>query len=148
VGGYYGSLISTNTPGVSETVPLYLLKIAKGVSQFRPEFFYASGSSTNNASNEINYQLFGATLKNIIRIKDLSEIQPFVLTGLQYSKYDTTTVGANAGGGFHLGFGFDYVLSKNIQLRNDYMMCNGPGRFLVISIGIQFTLGTEEATPN
>lgn len=141
IGAYYGPLMSADTPAVYDIVSMNGVKIAKGLSYYRPEFFYHQGQSDGDDGNKIEYQLYGLTFKNFISVEGTEDVRPFVLTGLQQSQYKTDWLGDSGGGGFHLGFGFELSIAKELHIRNDYIICNGPGRFVVVSIGLQYSFG-------
>lgn len=148
-GVYYGPLIAGGSvSGVNEIVRMTGFKLSKGISHYRPEFFLHKGTSTESA-NHIDIMMSGLTFRNYINIQDLEGIRPFVLTGIQYARYTTTTVGTRSSSGFHLGFGIDYIVSPSLQFRSDFIFCNGgSGRILVVSLGVQFSFGDIKNTKN
>lgn len=142
LGIYYGPLIAGGSvSNVNEVVMMTGLKFSKGLSYYRPEVFLHKGHA-NTPSDDIDFTMSGLTFRNYVPIKDLEGIRPFVLTGIQYAQYETTTLGKQTASGFHLGFGLDYIVSPSIQFRGDFIFCNGSsGRILLLSLGLQSSFG-------
>lgn len=132
-GPFIGPLLSNAIPAFEDMPVLTGIRANTTVSFIRPEILYAQGSSSTGKA-----QLAYLSLKHEIKLLDIEDFTPFFLTGLQILRYEPPT---STGNGFHLGFGFDFVINKQVQFRNDFIMGNGPGRYLMIFVGIQISPG-------
>lgn len=114
---------------------------------YRPELTYAQGSEAG-----ASYKVFLLSFKNPVYLKGAEDIRPFFQAGVQMSQYEPAVNGVTGskerGNGFHLGFGVEIDISKNVQIRNDYYFANGPGRVLIVGLGIQAQFGGEESGNN
>ena len=141
---FTGPLLPSSISGLSESIMMTGFKLGKGMSYYRPEVSYAQGNEAGTS-----YRMVVLTFKNPVHIEGLEDIRPFFLTGLQMSEYEPVFNGSTGarerGNGFHLGFGIEVDLGKEFQIRNDYLFANGPGRVLVVHLGLQLRFGGESS---
>ena len=147
-GLYYGLLIPSTIPAIGESLPLYGVRLSKGVRGFRFEASFFNGSNTEEFGNEVEINQFALALKNTYHFSDIEDFNMVILTGLQYNSYESSVLGSFTGNGFHIGFGLEHKLVSGFWLRNDYLYSNGPGKYLMITLGLQYTFDTKKENSN
>ena len=144
LGVSYGPLMSGSAPGFTEATPGLGLKLNKGMSYYRPLIYILKGESTADPNNTIDATIYGLSLKNILNFdifNDVSELSPYLLTGLQYIEYESSDEGNISANGFHLGGGIDYHLVSKFYLSGELILHNGPWRVFAIHVGLQYHFG-------
>lgn len=136
VGVFTGPFIS-KAPGFNEVLGANGLRINKGMSYYRPELTYMQADKD---AEEFSY--LALSLKNPVLLDGLEGIRPYFYVGLHRSVYTNPTSGGEvSGSGFHLAGGIEYQIVGSSFFRADVFYGNGPGKQLLVSLGIQIDFG-------
>lgn len=138
-GLYTGTLILANIPEVIDNVPPVVLKLGLNSSFgfLEVSLLHARGNDMRWRSGMIDYRF------------NLDELGvPFhALFGFQadmYQKYDGER--EYYGGGWHYGGGAHIELIRHLYLRADFVNRFGPGRSLLVIVGLAVGLGDASET--
>lgn len=138
-----GVLLPQNITGLNDNFIVSGVRLAKGISEFRPEILFLQGKE-----NGAEFTLLDLTIKNTLFTDNLGGLKPIWTIGWHYARYKrpdqgTTTFDYINAPGLHYGFGFEIPFVHNLVMRNDFSLSNGPGRLLVVSLGLQWTFDSE-----
>ncbi len=136
IGLYTGTLILSKIPEVIDNIPPIVLKLGmnSALGLIEVSLLHARGNDMRWRSGMIDYRF------------DLDDLQiPFhALFGFQadmYQKYDGEQ--EFFGGGWHYGGGAHIEVVPQLFLRADFVNRFGPGRTLLVLIGLSVGIGGE-----
>lgn len=137
VGAYTGTLLLANIPEVIDNVPPVLLRLGWNANfgSIEASLMHARGNDMRWRSGMIDYRF------------DLDELKlPFhALFGFQMDAYQIYDGEAEYyGGGWHYGGGATFEILPHLDFRADFINRFGPGRSLLVLVGLQVGLGEKE----
>lgn len=136
-GLYTGTLLLANIPEVIDNVPPVVLKLGMNSSMgfLEASIMHARGNDMRWRSALIDYRFdlddLGVPLHAL-----------FGFHGDMYQIYDGET--EYYGGGWHYGGGAHIEIIPHLYLRTDFVNRFGPGRSLLVLVGLSVGIGTAE----
>jgi len=136
-----GPMLPQNITGYHEVIMTSGVRVAKGVSAFRPSVFFLTGNESG-----AEFMALGGDFRNRITLEGMDDLELNWTIGMQVVQYrrpprSGTKYPEARGNGFHLGIGVAYPFTNSLAFINDYMWCVGPGRILMVNLGLRWTFG-------
>lgn len=137
IGAYTGNLILSRIPQVTENIPPVVFRISNRSSLgiLEGSFLNARGNGMKWRSGLLDYRF------------DFDDLNlPFhALFGFHFDAYEINDGGAvSYGGGWNYGGGAHFdIVPKTVIFRADFINRFGPGRSLLVLIGLSFGLGSS-----
>lgn len=137
MGAFTGPLLPSRIHNVDEQIPFWGLKLAHdsifGRIEYDADFANAKGISMN---------LFYISLKNDWNVANAFTVHS--LLGFDVIRYkprpedDETENPWSTTGGWHIGAGSEYDITKKVSFRTDFRLGFGPGRQLTLNLGFMY----------